>query len=366
MILANPPFMSPKGGIKPHKRFSIDAKRSEVLFVDYMAEHLTTNGRAGIIVPEAIIFQNQGAYNDLRKMLIKNSLVAVVSLPAGCFNPYSGVKTSILILDKSLARHSDTIGFFKVENDGLGLGAQRRAIEKNDLPQITTELVTYLHTLRSQQPTDGLQFTFGLIVRKDKIAENGDYNLSSERYQGAVQQSANFPWHKIGSLVETITPPAKIQKTCFAESGRFPIIDQSQEEIAGWTDDESTLVRPTKPLVVFGDHTCAVKLIEVPFAQGADGIKILKTADSLDPRFLYYLLRARPLESSGYQRHFSKLKEYEVPLPPLEVQQEIVAEIEGHQNEIVKLKCAIEGEEEKTRTTLARVWGEDKPTAGEA
>ncbi len=69
-------------------------------------------------------------------MLVENYLVAVVSLPAGVFNPYSGVKTSILILDKSLARQSDTIAFFKVENDGFGLGAQRRAIDKNDLPQV--------------------------------------------------------------------------------------------------------------------------------------------------------------------------------------------------------------------------------------
>jgi type I restriction enzyme M protein len=99
VILANPPFMSPKGGIKPHKRFSIQAKRSEVLFVDYMAEHLTPSGRAAIIVPEGIIFQSQTAYKALRKMLVENSLVAVVSLPAGVFNPYAGVKTSILILD---------------------------------------------------------------------------------------------------------------------------------------------------------------------------------------------------------------------------------------------------------------------------
>ncbi|MFM7580959.1 MAG: class I SAM-dependent DNA methyltransferase, partial [Microcystaceae cyanobacterium] len=102
LILANPPFMSPKGGIKPHKRFSIKAKRSEVLFVDYIAEHLTPTGRAAIIVPEGIIFQSQTAYKDLRKALLKDSLVAVISLPAGVFNPYSGVKTSILILDKVL------------------------------------------------------------------------------------------------------------------------------------------------------------------------------------------------------------------------------------------------------------------------
>ena len=100
VIFANPPFMSPTGGIKPHKRFSIQAKRSEVLFVDYIAEHLTPTGRAGIIVPEGIIFQSQTAYKALRKMLVDTSLVAVISLPAGVFQPYSGVKTSVLILDK--------------------------------------------------------------------------------------------------------------------------------------------------------------------------------------------------------------------------------------------------------------------------
>jgi type I restriction enzyme M protein len=113
----------------------VQSKRSEVLFVDYMAEHLTPGGRAGIIVPEGIIFQSQIAYRDLRKMLVDTALVAVVSLPAGVFQPYSGVKTSILILDKSLAKKTDAIAFFKVENDGFGLGAQRREIDKNDLPE---------------------------------------------------------------------------------------------------------------------------------------------------------------------------------------------------------------------------------------
>ncbi|MCX5817535.1 MAG: N-6 DNA methylase [Proteobacteria bacterium] len=332
VILANPPFMSPKGGIKPHNRFSVQSKRSEVLFVDYMAEHLTPGGRAGIIVPEGIIFQSQTAYKKLRKMLVEEYLVAVVSLPAGVFNPYSGVKTSILILDKSLARKTNTIAFFKIENDGFGLGAQRREIDKNDLPTAADFLKPYLQSIPSTVPT--LSAPNALIVAKEKIAANGDYNLSGERYREGGPQSTNYPWQKIESLVETITPPAKIQKTAFSETGRFPIIDQSQEDIAGWTDDESALIHPSKPLVIFGDHTCAVKLVETPFAQGADGIKILRTIDILDPRFLYYVLRIRPLESSGYQRHFSKLKEHEIPLPPLDVQKEIVAEIEYYQKVI--------------------------------
>src|SRR5687768_4759786 len=170
VILANPPFMSPKGGIKPHNRFSVPSKRSEVLFVDYMAEHLTPAGRAGIIVPEGIIFQSQTAYEKLRKMLVEGYLIGVISLPSGVFMPYSGVKTSILILDKSLARQSDTVGFFKVENDGFNLGAQRRPIDKNDLPQVLAEINEYLRRLRAKESVAAEDFTptRGLIVAKEK------------------------------------------------------------------------------------------------------------------------------------------------------------------------------------------------------
>ena len=130
IMLANPPFMTPKGGIRPHSRFRVAAKRAEVLFVDYIASHLNEHGRAGIIVPEGIIFQSQNAYRQLRRFLLDESLVAVISLPSGVFNPYSGVKTSILILDKVLAPNTDYVAFFKVENDGYDLGAQRRPHRK--------------------------------------------------------------------------------------------------------------------------------------------------------------------------------------------------------------------------------------------
>ncbi len=123
VILANPPFMTPKGGIKPHNRFSIQANRSEVLFVDYILEHLTINGKAGIIVPEGIIFQSANAYTKLRKKLIEDGLFCVVSLPAGVFQPYSGVKTSILFFDNQVAKLTKNLLFVKITNDGFDLGA---------------------------------------------------------------------------------------------------------------------------------------------------------------------------------------------------------------------------------------------------
>lgn len=133
VILANPPFMTPRGGIVPHKRFSITSNRAEVLFIDYISEHLTKNGRAGIVVPEGIIFQSANAYKALRKSLIENGLYCVVSLPSGVFQPYAGVKTSILFIDKSFKNTKDIL-FVEIKNDGFDLGAQRRVIDKNDLP----------------------------------------------------------------------------------------------------------------------------------------------------------------------------------------------------------------------------------------
>jgi len=151
VMLANPPFMSPSGGIRPHKRFSVQANRSEVLFVDYILEHLRPNGRAGIIVPEGIIFKSATAYKALRKLLIEDGLLAVVSLPAGVFNPYAGVKTSILLFDNGLAKKTKNILFLKIQNDGYDLGAQRRKIDKNDLPQALEIIKEYKTALKENK-----------------------------------------------------------------------------------------------------------------------------------------------------------------------------------------------------------------------
>jgi type I restriction enzyme M protein len=188
VILANPPFMSPKGGIRPHNRFSIKAKRSEVLFVDYMAEHLNPGGRAGIIVPEGIIFQSQNAYKALRRMLVENYLWAVVSLPAGVFNPYSGVKTSILFLDRNLARRTDEILFVKVESDGFDLGAQRRPNGKNDLPEALEILDSHKKAQRIQESK------MALTVSRKRLLESPDINLSGDRYREIAPSKARGRW----------------------------------------------------------------------------------------------------------------------------------------------------------------------------
>ena len=202
VILANPPFMSPKGGIKPHKRFSVQATRSEVLFVDYMAEHLTATGRAAIVVPEGIIFQSGTAYKALRQMLVKTSLVAVVSLPAGVFNPYSGVKTSILILDKRLHKQLDSVLFVKVGNDGFNLGAQRRAVVDSHLPEATRRLRSWM---KAPQGFEG-DGVMAQAVTRARLGESGDFNLSGERYIAVAQSLSHvFPRVAISEIATRVS-----------------------------------------------------------------------------------------------------------------------------------------------------------------
>ena len=359
VILANPPFMSPKGGIKPHKRFSIQAKRSEVLFVDYMAEHLTPTGRAGIIVPEGIIFQSQTAYKALRKMLVENSLIAVVSLPAGCFNPYSGVKTSILILDKSIARQSNSIAFFKVENDGYGLGAQRRANAGEQLTQVQAELAEYLQALRSHQSTDNLQPTLGLIVAKEKIAANGDYNLSGERYREGAAQSQAHPSYPLSDVCDIFngSTPSK-QEPRYWEDGTVPwftvedirkngrIVKTTEKFVTDAGLKETSLKLLPKHSVLLcctasvGEY--AFTEIEVTTNQQFNGLVVSHAfANRLLPKFLFFIssrFKDELIRLSGKTAFnfvsVGTLKTIQIPLPPLEVQKEIVVEIESYQKVI--------------------------------
>ena len=338
VILANPPFMSPKGGIKPHRRFSIQAKRSEVLFVDYMAEHLTPTGRAAIIVPEGIIFQSQTAYKDLRKMLVENSLVAVVSLPAGCFNPYSGVKTSILILDKSLAKQSDTIAFFKVEADGFGLGAQRRAIEKNDLPQVQAELAAYLQALRTKASTETLLAltSTAQIVPKGKIAANGDYNLSGERYREGAAVSASFPLVLLGDVCD-VSKGSPITRDEVVE-GIVPVIAGGQQPSC--YHNAANRTGETITVSASGAYAGFVAYFDQPIF-ASDCSTIQPRDHRILSRFLFRLLKSKQADiyamqvGMGQPHVYSKdLVKLQIPLPPLEVQKEIVAEIEGYQKVI--------------------------------
>ncbi len=113
----------------------------------------------------------------------------------------------------------------------------------------------------------------------------------------------------------TIMPPKKLVKSEYKTAGKYPIIDQSKEYIAGWTDDKESVVSHQRPLIIFGDHTCVLKFVSQSFAQGADGIKILLVNQKLDEKFAYYCLENISLNCDGYKRHYSLLKEFIIRFP---------------------------------------------------
>lgn len=133
VILANPPFMTPKGGIQPHKKFGVSSGRAEVLFSDYIVSHLKPSGKAGFVIPEGVLATQDSGFKAVRKEMLENGLFAVISLPVGLFNPYSpSTKTSIVFIDKEFK--GNTILYINVESDGYSLGQDRHRVETDDLP----------------------------------------------------------------------------------------------------------------------------------------------------------------------------------------------------------------------------------------
>ncbi|CAG1022358.1 partial putative type I restriction enzymeP M protein, partial [Methylococcales bacterium] len=358
IILANPPFMSPKGGIKPHKRFTIQAKRSEVLFVDYIIEHLSPNGRAAIIVPEGIIFQSGTAYKSLRKLLVETCLVAVISLPAGVFNPYSGVKTSILVLDKRLAKKADTILFAKIENDGFNLGAQRRRIEQNDLPDVGRHIKSWMQNLRNDRGLilDGIPNLHQ--IEKGRIGENGDWGLIGERYIETSRKTPKYEFIALEHLCEYVRGVIYSKTDEVNEDGwgvlRANNIDADTNKL------NLSDVKLVSKNLIFGEtqklkkndilicaasgsaeHVGKVAFSEseTPYYFGGFMASIRIVSEKTLSRYIFENLKAE-----AFRTHLTKciaganinnlkssiLYSFEIPLPPIDVQKSIVAEIEGY------------------------------------
>lgn len=345
VILANPPFMTPKGGIIPHNRYRVKARRAEVLFVDYIAEHLNPTGKAAIIVPEGIVFQSANAYKDLRKFLVDDGLLyAVVSLPAGVFNPYSGVKTSILFLDKSLAKQKDNILFVKMNNDGYDLGAQRREINQNDIPDIIDVIKAY------QKGEDISNNPLATIASKNKIAEQ-DYVLVGERYIASSVINSQWDCFELGEICATTsggTPKSTEQKYYqngtirWLKSGEVAngfIYDTEQKITQEGLNNSSAKILPINTVLVamYGATAGQVGLLKVESATNQAVCGILPN-NRLIPEYLYYLLKGKKdylisLSTGGAQPNISQtiIKKLRIPVPPLSVQKEIVDEIEAYQ-----------------------------------
>jgi len=370
VILANPPFMSPKGGVRPHRKFGVESNRSEVLFVDYIMNHLRPKGRAGIIVPEGIIFQSGKAYKQLRKNLLNDGLFAVVSLPSGVFNPYAGVKTSILLLDNELAKTTKEILFLKIDNDGFGLGAQRRASAKDDLP-------TALDVLNRWKTGEKIENKLSLYIEKSKIAENDAYNLSGDRYRVATDYSnAKWPMVKLEDVFieikngKNVTQLDKVGKYRVSRIQTISTGEVNLEKTKYTNDEVAENDFLQEGDILFShinsiDHlgkTAIIENVNEKVVHGANLIRLRADKDRIIPKYALFVFKseefiitARSFAQKAVNQasiNTSSIKNFNIPLPPLEIQDEIVKELDGYQKIIDGAKQISENWKPKIDTDL--------------
>ena len=140
----------------------------------------------------------------------------------------------------------------------------------------------------------------------------------------------NWCWLKLLSAFENCTDSKKkIQQKDYLESGLWSVVDQGQSLVGGYTNDETMLYNGNLPVIIFGDHTRCVKYIDFNFAQGADGVKVLRPKPFYLPKFFFYALQNVDIPNLGYRRHFPLFDKFSIPLAPLEEQQRIVEHVES-------------------------------------
>jgi type I restriction enzyme M protein len=318
-------------------------------------------------VPEGIIFQSNKAYTALRKKLVEDGLFAVVSLPSGVFLPYSGVKTSILLFDKELAKRTKNILFVKIQHDGFDLGAQRREIDKNDLPLALQIIKKFKYTLSDTEFSED-EKQLAHVVTKEKIIESGDYNLSGERYKEVVHfVHQKWPMVELGEVLD-LSGKDKVKDEdipVMSITMYDGLIDQSDkfkkriaskdisnykkvyfnELVVGFPIDEGVLGFQTK--------------YQVAAVSPAYDIWKLKNDNIISISYFEKILRsnqAREIYKSKMQGAVSRRRsipksdfvKIQIPLPPLEVQKEIVEQIEVKQKAIDHAKAVIESLERET------------------
>ena len=185
VVLANPPF----SGKLDRDRIVDDVKigtttATELLFLKYMLNMMKAGGRCGVVVPEGVLFGSTGAHKELRRQLVENNTVeAVLSLPGGVFQPYSGVKTSVMVFRKG--GRTQQVQFLHADNDGYKMDAQHDTpVEADDLPALAQAFKDRAQLLPHWQQRDAAaEWTEKYwFASADELREN-DFNLSAGRYR---------------------------------------------------------------------------------------------------------------------------------------------------------------------------------------
>ena len=188
LCLANPPFAGSVDSEDINKSLLAitNTKKTELLFVSLFIRMLQTGGRCASIVPDGVLFGNSNAHVALRKELVENhTLRAVISMPSGVFQPYSGVSTAILIFTKTGAGGTDKVWFYDMQADGYSLDQKRTEVEENDIPDV----VARFNNLKAEEQRTRKDKSF--LVPVDEIRSN-DYVLSINKYKEVEREKVEY------------------------------------------------------------------------------------------------------------------------------------------------------------------------------
>lgn len=188
LCLANPPFAGSIDSEDTSKSLLAitNTKKTELLFVSLFIRMLQTGGRCASIVPDGVLFGNSNAHVALRKELVENhTLRAVISMPSGVFQPYSGVSTAVLIFTKTGAGGTDKVWFYDMQADGYSLDQKRTEVEENDIPDV----VARFQNLEAEAQRTRKDKSF--LVPVDEI-RNNDYVLSINKYKEVEREKVEY------------------------------------------------------------------------------------------------------------------------------------------------------------------------------
>lgn len=388
VVMANPPFMTPKGGIRPHKRFTVNSNRAEVLFVDYIIEHLNRGGKAGIVVPEGILIQTGTAFKEVRQMLVSQNLWCIVNLPSRVFSPYSGIKTAILLLDKEISKKSKCILNINITNDGYNLGANRTPIKGSQLPAAIEEINLYRNQILDETE---ITISQSNLIEKSKILLNPDTSLNAARYQDNLLSNSEFEFVPLGDLCDLLNGYAFKSKDYIDSSNTLNVRMSNIRPNSGFDIDYNPRFLPdsyateyARYLLQDGDIIIAMtdmasdpKILGVPTIVKADGRNFLlnqrvgKFTDIDESRlykpYLKHILNNtivreyyKSLGGGGLQVNIGKkdILTLKIPLPALDKQIEIVNQIDSQYNEISDFQRRINETEMQIENDISKIWGE--------
>lgn len=350
VIIANPPFFTPKGGITPHNRFAISSKKAEVLFSEYIMDHMTRNGRGAFIVPEGIIANNQTAYIQLRKHMVDAGLYAVIGLHQYVFKPYSGVSTLILFFDRKYKSRGE-IYTKMIEEDGFEKGEGRLPTPNmDDLPDTRMELERYREYLEGTISKNELALT-GTVITRDDYDENYDFHPYSYYEQ---DEEPTMPIGKIFNVRKGSLQSSK------REEGEYTFITAADE----WLTHNEYMHEGEALIFVFGAGGSLGKVHYIKDQKFivSDLCYILtpKNSSKVNLKYYYAYFNSRRKDivkrlARGTNKkaiNDTRLKGYRIQFPPKLEQDRVGAEVERMFNNIDRLKQEILNEYNRMNTLV--------------